>query len=147
MRTIILFVIISTLALGSFAQVTVPPPAPTEPTQPTQPPEPSQPGYFFDIRTGQPLIVRYDTINSSMYNIDNDRQIDFFLNRSGDTVSANGFYIVNNYLSMQENSYRLDTSRASWREKKLWGGKAQSELKKDSDWKLYQESFRQPRRL
>ncbi|MCR6721212.1 MAG: hypothetical protein NVV59_13220 [Chitinophagaceae bacterium] len=94
---------------------------------------------FFDIQTRAPFAARYDSTTGTLYNTSTGKPVDFFLNNTGDTVSSRGFYIVNNYLLWDNNSYRLDNGRSAWREEKLWDSKTNTELKRDNLWEKYQK--------
>lgn len=92
---------------------------------------------FFDIESRAPFTARYDSTSRTLYNTSTGRPVDFFINSKGDTVSARGFYIVNNYLLRNNNTFQLDNERSIWRGEKLWDSRSQSELMRDRDWELY----------
>ena len=49
-------------------------------------------------------------------------------------------YIVNNYLTRDKDSYRIDTTKASFREEKLWSTKSNKELNRDRNWEKYKNT-------
>lgn len=148
MKTILTCLLFSSIIITATAQTNPQPrpqpqPAQPQPTQPQsqQPPlnnKPgNQPGLFLDLKTGQPVDLRYDSKTSMMYNRSTGRPVNFFINNTGDTISSRGFYIVNNYLSKSNDDYMIDKTKASMRENKLWGIKSNQELKLDKNWKQY----------
>ena len=107
-----------------------------------QVPPNTQPNRFFDIQSRAPFSARYDTATRILYNTNTGKPVDFFLNSNGDTVSSRGFYIVNNYLQWNNQSYSFDKSRSAWRDEKLWDSRTNKELMRDKNWKMYQQPAR-----
>ncbi|MFT3704828.1 MAG: hypothetical protein QM802_20855 [Agriterribacter sp.] len=101
-----------------------------------------QPGKlkYTDISTGQPLSLRYNTKDKTMYNSATNQPVDFFINGTGDTISSRGFYVVNNYLNRgADNTYSLDSTRVKMNGTKYWGIKSNKELDIDKNAKLYRQ--------
>lgn len=99
-------------------------------------PNGQQPKYL-DIATGKPIDLRYNARDNMMYDRNTNKPVDFFLNGKGDTVSSRGFYIVNNYLIRDNDTYRLDTSKVSMKGQQMWGIQSDKELERDKSWKQY----------
>lgn len=103
--------------------------------QPVQPNR-QQPG-FLDITTGKPIDLQYSAREKMMYDKATNKPVDFFINGRGDTIASKGFYVVNNYLTRENDSYRPDSSKVSLRGEKMWGIKLDKELDRDKNWKQY----------
>lgn len=126
MKTLIITLALGMCVNGAMAQV------------PTQ----KKNDMFYDIQSRAPFAARYDTATRTLYNNTTGRQVDFFLNSSGDTISGRGFYIVNNYLQWNNQAYRLDNGRIAWRNEKLWDSRTNMELNRDKNWQSYQQPVR-----
>lgn len=96
-----------------------------------------QSGMYMDVKSGKPIDLRYDAATASMYNTSTNKPVEFFINNGGDTISAHGFYVVNNYLTMKDDEYSLDKTKTSMRAKKIWGTSTNKELEMDKNWKSY----------
>ena len=91
---------------------------------------------YKDIRTGTPLSLRVDTVTGLVVNRETGRPVDFFVNaETGDTISAQGGYIVNNFLSLKDSTYTLDNTRVTQKGKQLWDVSGNKELQVDKGWK------------
>ena len=91
---------------------------------------------YKDIRTGTPLSLRVDTVTGLVVNRETGRPVDFFVNaETGDTISAQGGYIVNNFLMLKDSSYTLDNTRVTQKGKQLWDVSGNKELQVDKGWK------------
>lgn len=90
---------------------------------------------YKDIRTGTPLSLRVDEVTGLVVNKETGRPVDFFVNSTtGDTISAQGGYIVNNFLSLKDSTYVLDETRVNLRDKKMWDVQGNKELQIDKGW-------------
>ncbi len=128
MKRILLFsAFILGAGIASQAQV-------TEKTKPTGQDKNSM-NMYKDIRSGSPLSLRVDDVTGMVVNKETGRPVDFFVNSTtGDTVAAQGGYIVNNFLMLQDSTYKIDESRVTLREKKMWDVQGNKELMIDKGW-------------
>ncbi|MCC6287408.1 MAG: hypothetical protein IT249_05945 [Chitinophagaceae bacterium] len=92
---------------------------------------------YLDITTGRPIDLRYNARENTMYDRSTNKPVDFFINKRGDTISSRGFYVVNNYLVRDNDTYRVDTGKVRMRGQKLWGIQSDKELDRDKNWKQY----------
>ena len=114
-------------AFASQAQV-------TEQTKPSGK-DKNQLNMYKDIRSGTPLSLRVDTVTGLVVNRETGRPVDFFVNaETGDTISAQGGYIVNNFLTLKDSTYTLDNTRVTTKGKQLWDVSGNKELQIDKGW-------------
>lgn len=93
-------------------------------------------GRYKDITTGDPLYLVYDPQQKRVMNSRTNEPVDFYINTAtGDTISGNGHYVVNNYLMKQpDNTYAIDTSMVHISNNRYWSIKDNRELKTDGSW-------------
>ncbi len=100
--------------------------------------------YYKDIKTGDPLNLRLDSITGLVVNKTSGIPVDFFINsQSGDTVSSQG-YIVNNMLVNKDGLYSIDDSKVSKKGKQLWDISGNTELKYDKSWPTRPDAEKKP---
>lgn len=126
------------ISLGA-ALLTSPATAQVNPQPQPGQPDSRQPRYL-DINTGKPIDLQYNTREKMMYDKSTNKPVDFFINGTGDTIASKGFYVVNNYLVRDNDTYRVDTGKVSLRGEKMWGIKSDKELDRDKNWKQYSKS-------
>ncbi len=92
--------------------------------------------YYKDIKTGDPLNLRLDSITGMVVNKSSGLPVDFFVNtQTGDTVSSQG-YIVNNMLTQKDGVYKLNDTKVSKRGKQWMDVSTNQELKYDKAWPM-----------
>lgn len=97
-----------------------------------------QQSQYKDLATGKSIRLQYNQKENTMYDLDSNQPVDFFINSGGDTVSSRGFYVVNNYLMRgDDQKYSLDTTKVQMRGKKMWGVERDRELEMDKNWQQY----------
>lgn len=92
--------------------------------------------HYKDIKTGDPLNLRLDSITGMVVNKNSGLPVEFFVNtQTGDTVSSQG-YIVNNMITQKDGVYKLNDSKVTKRGKQWLDISTNQELKYDKAWPM-----------
>lgn len=90
--------------------------------------------HYKDIKTGDPLNLRLDSVTGIVVNKTSGLPVEFFVNtQTGDTVSAQG-YIVNNLITQTDGVYKLNDTKVTKRGKQWLDVSTNQELKYDKSW-------------
>jgi len=100
--------------------------------------------YYKDIKTGDPLNLRLDSVTGLVVNKSSGMPVEFFINiQSGDTVSSQG-YVVNNMLVNKEGTYFIDETKVNKKGKQLWDVSGNKELTYDKSWPTRTDAQKKP---
>ena len=67
---------------------------------------------YVDLKTGQPVDLYYSEKKKRTYSASTNEPVDLYVNvATGDTIYGQGRYVVNNYITKTDGTYKLDDSK------------------------------------